>query len=957
MWLIKSKNLKITGPFSEEEICFKIQSSEFNADEMISQHPFENWVHISSYPRFYEELLKYLSQDDLDKKTELSRSFEKISLKEKIIISTDKIKLKDSNQKKGFKKNLSHKRKNKKSVQKPSFIQSQHEKITIRRREKNPLIIEMGNIQKEKSRNFIKKIALPLLVSAALFGFVFKLFNYSHTPPHLEGAIQFLIPRDNKPSISQKETKEIIIKGLQFFIQDQSSSYLKAQSEFVRAIEGNPSNVLALSYLCLTYFELWPYSSRSSEEIKAIGIVNKKIEKLNQGGAYSALCRSAQLLIKEKYLESYSFIKTSISELDQNKQSENISPFFYYLKSVIQAQELKYDQALLSLKQTNTLFPQWIRPYVLEGKLLKKNNQIGASFKAYTKVVQMNASHKSAVLNQGVLTVQFLKDYKKGEAIIQGALKWPEIVPAEDLSEAYFTLFKISKINNDVKKAKEYGQKSLMLKPDNQELQEYLSKFQEKTTSDKGVKSRLLVERGDQLVREGQPLKARDYYKMAFRADKGKNAIAATKLGENLWNFGLSNEAISWLKKAITVNPNYIRAYILLSDYYLETYEFKKALKNLKTANKRFPESLDVIKGYANLSLKKNNFESAVYYAQKALNLYESDVESYIILSKAYANNGKKDESLQAAKRGLEINRNDRNAQLQYATSLGEIYGVDVAFDYFNQLLSNTELGSQTHVEYILGLAQFLYKNLKYNQALNVLKILVDVKEKPSRYFILQGKIYSMNKSTIPQAYEAFINAASLDPKDPKIMFHIGQILMRSNEYVKARKNFQKILSFYPRYPQIHYYIAQTYFKEGGRQNLILGLKETEIESRLNPFVPETYQLSGEIYYTLGKYTLCAQSFQKAIELVPDDSELYLRVAECYRKSGYLDLALKMLKSISKQKDKLVGNPKVYRELGALYEMKKEYDNATISYSIYLNLLPHAKDKEAIQNRVKQFGQ
>ena len=95
--------------------------------------------------------------------------------------------------------------------------------------------------------------------------------------------------------------------------------------------------------------------------------------------------------------------------------------------------------------------------------------------------------------------------------------------------------------------------------------------------------------------------------------------------------------------------------------------------------------------------------------------------------------------------------------------------------------------------------------------------------------------------------------------------------------------------------------------------------------------------------------------FSKAIELLPDDSELYLRVAECYRRSGHLNLALQMLKSISQGKNK-TSNPRVYREMGALYEMKHDYDNAKKSYAIYFDMLPQAEDKKEIEARIKQFG-
>ena len=45
-------------------------------------------------------------------------------------------------------------------------------------------------------------------------------------------------------------------------------------------------------------------------------------------------------------------------------------------------------------------------------------------------------------------------------------------------------------------------------------------------------------------------------------------------MGENLWNFGLTNEAIEWLKKAVIADPSYISSYVLMADYYSQIYDF-----------------------------------------------------------------------------------------------------------------------------------------------------------------------------------------------------------------------------------------------------------------------------------------------------------------------------------------------------------------------------------------------
>lgn len=951
MWLIKDKNSQILGPFSDEDICQQINSFRLNGDELISKNSLGPWKPLSSHPPFYKELLKVLS-DGPHTKTPNST----ISLKDpKIPLSdTDKQTIKPSMTKSSSKKR-SISRKTKISNNEHISNQTPAHQVKVRKKSADNSVIEMADVQSEVSKSFIRRISVPLIIGALLFYVIFNVLVKEEDV--FEGDVQLISPRGNQPTISQEETVAKIKNGMQFFLKDEVSSYLKAQSAFVQVVEGDSNNKLAMAYLCLAYFELWPYSKRSSKDTQLVSSIVRKINTVDQGGVYSALCRSVELLIHEKYERLGSFVQTAISELSKNKNPENVSIFFYYIKSLFQINELNYKQALISLEHVRTTYPNWVRPYIVSGKILEKLNNSSKALKFYNSALKINPQHKTVSLKKGILTYKFLKKYKDSETLIHGALSLPDKVLSEDLAEAYFVLFQLAQKNNDTAQAKKYAEQSFILNPSSVELRGFLSQFKKKgarIVSDEQIKSRRLIEQGDQLEREGRDLEARSYYKMAFKVDDEKNSIAATKMGENLWNFGLTTEAIQWLKKAVVADPNHMPPYILMADYYSQIYDFDNASKILKTAYRKFPDSLDIFKGYALLQLRRNNFKSTISYAQKALALYESDVESYILLSRAYQSMEKYDESLKAAQRVLEIDSNDRQVQLRYGEVLGYIYGVDVAFDYFEKLISNSEVNSKNYIEYILGLSDFLYDSNKYDQALSVIDNLSGLPEKPARYFGLRGQIYD-KKDDLQRSYEEFINALSLEPNSPTIMFHLSQTLIRGGRYGDAREYLQRISQSYPRYPKVHYYIARTYFLEGGEKNLNKALKETTTESQLNPLLPDAYQLAGEIYFSLKKYMLCAQTFQKAIELLPDDSELYLRVAECYRRSGYLNLALQMLRSISQGKNR-TSNPKVYREMGALYEMKQDYDNARKSYAIYFDILPQAKDKKEIEARIKQFG-
>ena len=494
-----------------------------------------------------------------------------------------------------------------------------------------------------------------------------------------------------------------------FYFHDQTSLYLKAQNEWIQAIEGDPKNKLALSYICLAYLELWPFSNKSLKDKKTISSVASHIGAIDQGGIYSALCQSIGYLIKEQYDQAESLVKTSIEEAGKNKNPDNVLPFFYYLKSLVQKNQLKYEMTLKSLEYVQTLLPQWVRPYSLSAEILKQRKELSPALKNYLKILKINPQHKGALLNKAVLEYQYLGKQKLAQTNIQKALNQPDLVLSSDLASAYFVLTQIALKNNDPKQALEYGKKSYSLNPSNKQLENMISQIggdeQVKKTK---VKSQQLIERGDQFTREGRLVTAQGYYKTAFEVDQGKNSLAAKKMGQNLWKLGLAVEAIEWLKKSITADPEHLESYILLSDYYSQVYDFDNASRILNTARKKSPNSVDIFKGYALLQFRRENFEGVIMFSQKAIELYESDVDSYVLMSQTYRKTGEFDLSLKMASQAVEINSNSRPAQIQYGYALGHTHGPDTAFSHFEKLISHSQKHSQNHIEYTLALGQFL---------------------------------------------------------------------------------------------------------------------------------------------------------------------------------------------------------------------------------------------------------
>ena len=69
----------------------------------------------------------------------------------------------------------------------------------------------------------------------------------------------------------------------------------------------------------------------------------------------------------------------------------------------------------------------------------------------------------------------------------------------------------------------------------------------------------------------------------------------------------------------------------------------------------------------------------------------------------------------------------------------------------------------------------------------------------------------------------------------------------------------------------------------------------------------------------------------------------------CYRKSGNLDVAMNML-AVAATKES--GLADIYKEQGAIYELKGDASHAIEAYNQYFVLDPDASDRAQIQERI-----
>ncbi|MYE07761.1 MAG: tetratricopeptide repeat protein [Oligoflexia bacterium] len=969
LWLLKYKNGRIQGPLSTDEIIRLIQDKTVYGEETIAVYPGGRWKPISIEPQFYEPLLNILSKsDDLveehipyttspssSSSSKESYFSENQSMSSETVVA-DTSELKDLHKKRRKKKRKSSIRleeKKKKPAEKTVVYYPSEEKSEYQKEEylKTPLEEEEEKSSRKGKKKKAIFILFPILI-LCIFWFALEETDQEKKQEY----IVLKMPRANQVASSVEQTELLIKKGLGYYLRSTVSSHVKAQALLVQAVEGDIKNTYAMAMLCLVYMELWPFTEQDSQAMRVLSHLVQKTSVFNKGGVRSGLCHSVNLLIKGKYEDAKTMVESSLdglSKTTQDKESQRMIPFFYYLKGVVLYYLKDYTTMMSYIDTIQKMLPTWIAPYMLAADTLMKQNKVTEALSFYRKVIKLNPAHKSAKIKLHLIEYKHFNKMDTAAPALKMALAYPERVSNQTLSDAYFGLAEISVKKGDSMEALDYARQAYSYNPANKASRNLVVQLGGvKKLKQTRVRSSQLIYEGDQLMSNNKFQSAIGYYEEAFTVDDEKNSMAALKAAKAYWALSFSDQAIDWLKKAINANPQMMEAYVLMTEYYAELYDFYNAEKTLQIAFRKAPRSYELYRGRAYLSLKQQDYPKAIQYAKMALRIYEADMESYVILSEAYGKLGDNNESLASATRGLEVDPNAIKTQVAYAKALGRVYGSDTGVNYFKKLVGNYPLV----MEFRMELVKYLFEDERYQTAKEELQRIIDIEPKYNEAYFYMGRIL-MFEENMQGAYEAFLQAAILNPSSPQPTFYIGQLRLKERKLPEAKQQFEKVLDLNPLYPEAHYYLGRVAFLKEDYEKAI---EHARLESRSNKRLIRPYLLAGESYENLGQFLNCAVEYQKAVELDIENMSFYVKTARCYRKSGHLDLAIKILKKASGDSSSsgtLSGDPQLYKELGVIYEMRGAYPEAAGAYCNYLNLMPRAPDRRDIEKRMKRLSE
>lgn len=974
-WVIKIQSDQVKGPYSTQALKKMIINGVFSGNEEVCSYPEGEWKALTKQPEFYDALLESLENPvEVDNKRTQKMEAETVIHAPEAVNNIEKPKVEEPIKSDDFKNFLESERKAAEEsrplqnllIQKdltpainPNLSWRPPEENIISQRDKN-LEIHLTDIKKLQQHE-VKKI-LPFIFIAILVASA-ALYLFYPEGKGTRSGWALIAPKKGAEELPEAEVKSLkrkVVKALQSGLLEQ---VLLTQRDLVHAVEGAPRDLEAIGLLCMVYEQLWPYTKQTQEDLKSILIVTQQARAVNPISNYSNTCQTVSLMTKGQNKEARSLLEKSLD--NPINETFSMSAFLYLMKAEILEGESNFINSAAYYEQASKLWPAWITAKFGLARMLYKQNKFAEAREQYSAIYSVNKGSKAALFGLALIEVNGTKDSEKSISYFANGFEIKEKLPKDFLTEALISYAKILMDKNQNKQALKVAQEGYHTSPSHRGLKDLVITLGGEEKVENADAEIILI--GDQFASHGDHMVAQAQYKAAYEVDP-KNATAAFKAAKSLWKINQTRDAINWLEKSITADPKMLQAYILKADYESQKYNFSAAAKTLQKASKRFNTNHEIIKMQAIIEFRKNNMQGAIQYGERAVKIYNADVELLSLLAEAHLNyflNGpsigknaqdKKKNSKDMAERyvgrAIDLEPAWPQGQIIYAKVLAGIYGPLRGEAYLKDKIKDFPYT----IEYRIALAEYYRDNEKYSESAKIYEEVVSIDPKNKKANFGLAEAYRIiNKSDLAQKY---YNATSvLDPSDVESMVANAKLLIETaagNELKakieQALAKLELVKKINPDFPKVSFLMAKCYLDLNDYQRALELVKE---EKTHNPYIADSYILAAEIFYRKSQFKECAAEYSAAIKMRPSSAELYVKSAICYRNSDSIDIAEDML-AIALQKES--GYPEIYREQGYIFEKKNNRAQAVLSLEKYLLLSPNASDRETVEAKIKQLG-
>lgn len=392
-------------------------------------------------------------------------------------------------------------------------------------------------------------------------------------------------------------------------------------------------------------------------------------------------------------------------------------------------------------------------------------------------------------------------------------------------------------------------------------------------------------------IDDGDLEKARNLYTKLLNADAG-NLKALIGLSEIELKAGQPEQAIKALKTAIDKNPESLQPRLLLARYYFIAGETQKSLDISAPALVQFPNNITLLELVGVARLKAGLPEDAITTLKTAIQISPNTLTLHYNLAKAYEQLKQYNPAIQEVEIALGLNATHKPSKYLQARLLIQTGKLDEAQSLLQQLsLSLPENSDIKELEGTIALAQN-----RYTDAVALLNKALTGKQSSNLVILLATAQFQAGYTA--ESFATLENWLDKQPGDIQARAILFDILLAQGEFSKAQQQSREILRLQPNSVITLNNLAWLLAKNGELNKALIYAEKAYTLEPNNPNVLDTY---GVILLRNGQTEKAERLLQSAVKKYPDSLNTQFHLAQALNQSGKPLEAKKILKNLLSQ--------------------------------------------------------
>ncbi|GAB4304931.1 MAG: hypothetical protein Fur0025_46890 [Oscillatoriaceae cyanobacterium] len=375
-----------------------------------------------------------------------------------------------------------------------------------------------------------------------------------------------------------------------------------------------------------------------------------------------------------------------------------------------------------------------------------------------------------------------------------------------------------------------------------------------------------------------------------------KSAAAYKIFGKALQSTGKLEEARQCYLKALQLQPNFAEVHANLGSLSAQQQRWQAAISHYQKALELNPQFAGAYRNLAKVFERSGQPAAAALSWYQALTLepQAGTAEQYLTVGNAVFQQGKVDEALSCYRRAIELNPNLSQAYHNVGEVLSVIQEWDEAIDAYRQSIEVKPDNAGSHY----GLAKALGQLERWEDAVVAYRQVIELNGSSAEIYHQFADALA-NLQQWEEAASAYRQAIELNQNNSWSYNNLGGALIKLERWEEAVTAYRRAIELNPEFHWSYYNLGDAVAKLGEWDEAVRAYQEAV---KLQPDLPWISQKLGDalreramsdLAAALGCYRQAIkehpedlQNYHKALEIQPNDAELYVQLANGLARQG-----------------------------------------------------------------------